>query len=121
MKINMIRKLPQVCLLVTGMLLDLPTQARAQSASPVSEVFQLSIEVSNNYVNTSSTSLHLYVTGDPSYVAVLVDNDNKESANWQPFNSNITVSLGSTEGWHGILVGLKGSSTGARQCGGQSA
>ena len=78
---------------------------------------RFSIEVTNNYVGTNLAPVQLAVAGGvPSYVAALVDSANFAGANWTAYNSsNITVNLGSTEGWHEIWIGLKGLPPEARQ------
>jgi hypothetical protein len=69
------------------------------------------IEVANNYVNTTNASVQLNVTGGvPGYCAVSVDDTNfAADASWTAFAStNLTVSLGTNEGWHDIWIGLRG-------------
>jgi len=52
--------------------------------------------------------------GTPAYYSVRVDNTNFAGATWTSYtSSNITASLGSTQGWHEIWVGLKGPASGA--------
>lgn len=68
-----------------------------------------SIEVTNDYVNSSSVSAQLDVTGYPYYMAVLVDFANFTTTNWTAYtSSNITVNLGTTEGSHDVWIGLRG-------------
>ena len=67
------------------------------------------IQVTNNYVSSSSTPVQLNVTGFPYYVAVLVDDANFDDAVWNTYTtSNLTVNLGLTEGWHDVWIGLRG-------------
>ena len=67
------------------------------------------IEVTNNYISTLSTTAQLDVTGWPYYVAVLVDDTNFADAVWNTYtSSNVTVTLGFTQGWHDVRVGLRG-------------
>ena len=69
-----------------------------------------SIEVANNYANSSSASAQLDVSGTPYYIAISVDDTNYAAdAVWNAcLSSNITINLGSTEGWHEIWIGLRG-------------
>jgi len=64
----------------------------------------------SQYVDANSTPAQLNVTaGAPYYFAVLVDGSNYADANWMAYSSsNISVNLGSTEGWHQVYVGLRG-------------
>lgn len=72
-------------------------------------VVQFSIQATNNYVNTASASLQLVINGSPYYTCALVDDTNLADAVWQSYSgSNITVNLGLTEGWHEILIGMRG-------------
>ncbi|HZT22069.1 MAG TPA: hypothetical protein VFB55_04090, partial [Verrucomicrobiae bacterium] len=73
-------------------------------------VLEFSIEATNNYVRTASPTLQLdIIAGIPFYQAVLVDNTNLAAASWTAYSSsNLTLNLGSTEGWHEIWIGLKG-------------
>ncbi|MGH7952939.1 MAG: hypothetical protein ACREFE_13630, partial [Limisphaerales bacterium] len=79
-------------------------------------IIVFSIQVTNNYVNTSFVPAQLNVSGIPSYIAICVDDTNfSNDATWNTYTStNITIALGSTEGWHEIWVGLKGFSTNAQ-------
>ena len=70
------------------------------------------IEVTNNYVNTTNPPLELNITGGvPFYYTVAVDNTNylADTNSWIAFTStNITASLGTNQGWHDVWVGVKG-------------
>ena len=68
-----------------------------------------SIDVTNNYVNSSSAPAQLAVSGFPYYFAVSVDDTNYAAdAEWNIYtSSNITINLGSTEGWHEVWIGLR--------------
>ncbi|HUZ07012.1 MAG TPA: hypothetical protein VMV89_05935, partial [Candidatus Paceibacterota bacterium] len=68
------------------------------------------IEVTNSYVNTGNVPAQLDVTGSPYYIAVSVDDTNYAAdAVWSLYAStNITVSLGATQGWHDVWIGLRG-------------
>jgi len=76
----------------------------------LSTTVQFTIQVTNNYVSNSYPGLQLNITaGVPFYIAVLVDSTNFGSASWAACTStNLTVYLGTTEGWHDIWVGLQG-------------
>ena len=68
------------------------------------------LEVTNIYVHSSLAPVQLDVTGYPYYVAVAVDDANyKNDATWNVYaGANITVPLGTTEGWHDVWIGLRG-------------
>ena len=93
-------------------LLSMAVQIRAADSISHTDpnTIQFAIEAANNYVNASYVSLILDVTkGVPSSVAILVDNKDLAGATWSAYTSpNITVNLGSTQGWHEIWVGLRG-------------
>ncbi len=65
--------------------------------------------MTNNYFHSSSIPVQLDVTGHPYYVAVAVDDTNYLNAtNWTLYTSaNITVPLGTTQGWHDVRVALR--------------
>ena len=73
---------------------------------------QFSVTATNNYAKASPASVQLELTGGvPSYQAVLVDSTNSAVAIWSPYTStNLSVDLGSAEGWHDVWVGLRGFS-----------
>ena len=67
------------------------------------------LDVANNYVSATSTSVQLEVAGSPYYVATLVDDTNFNDAVWNTYGgSSVTVNLGLTEGWHDVWIGLRG-------------
>ena len=71
---------------------------------------QFSIVVTNNYVNNMAAPVQLSIgSGVPGYIAVSVDDPNYAAdANWQDCTgTNITVNLGTQEGWHGVWIGLR--------------
>jgi hypothetical protein len=80
-----------------------------QSSSDPNILQFISIQVTNNYVKSSSVAAQLNVSGLPYYIAVCVDDTNYEAdAVWNTYSSsNIMVNLGSTEGWHSVWVGLR--------------
>ena len=78
---------------------------------------EFSIEATNNYLNITNASVQLNIIGGtPSYMAVLVDSTNFATTNWTAFTTtNLTVNLGTTQGWHDIWVGLRGLPSDAQQ------
>jgi len=81
-------------------------------------ILQFSIEVTNNYVNNLSAPVQLNVfAGVPSYYAVSVDDTNYiADASWQPYTgTNLSVNLGSTQGWHVVWIGLRGNADATNQ------
>jgi len=80
-------------------------------------VINFSISATNQYVSSLSAPLQLNITaGVPFYIAVLVDSTNSTDANWSPFTSpDITVNLGSIQGWHDLWIGLRGLPPNATQ------
>ena len=67
------------------------------------------IQVANNNANTSLVPMQMNVTGNPYYIAVLVDDTNFNAATWDAYVSPyLTLNLGATEGWHEIWIGLRG-------------
>jgi hypothetical protein len=70
---------------------------------------QFAVVVTNQYVNSGVVPAQLLVTGGmPFTSAVLMDSTNFPSASWLGYSSNLTVSLGSYQGWHDVWVGLRG-------------
>jgi hypothetical protein len=60
-------------------------------------------------VSDPNVSATLAIAGGvPSYMAVTVNNTNFAAAAWQPWNSNITVSLGPGNGLYDVWIGLRG-------------
>ena len=53
--------------------------------------------------------------GIPSYMAVTIDNTNFATANWESWNSNITVYLGPSNGLYDVWIGLRGLAPHATQ------
>ena len=64
----------------------------------------------NLEVVQTTVAVQLNITGgEPAYYAVLVNDTNQAGAVWQPFSgTNLTVTLGSTDGNYDVWVGLKG-------------
>lgn len=73
-------------------------------------IIRFSIDVTNNYVRTNFPKLSMDVSiGSAAYYSVLVDSTNFVGASWTSYTaSNLMASIGSTQGWHEIWVGLKG-------------
>jgi hypothetical protein len=80
-------------------------------------VINFSISVTNQYVNSLNAPLQLNITaGVPFYISTLVDSTNFAEATWNPYtSSNITVNLGSIQGWHDVWIGLRGLPANATQ------
>jgi hypothetical protein len=80
-------------------------------------VVSFNIWATNRYANSYGAAVQVTVNyGVPSYFAVLVDDANHADATWNTYtSSNITVNLGSTEGWHQVYVGMRGLPTNAYQ------
>ena len=78
-------------------------------------IIQFSIEVTNNYVNTSTATVQLNITaGVPGYYAIFVNSTT--TTNWLPFTTtNLAVNLGSTDGVYTVNVGLRGLPANAPQ------
>jgi hypothetical protein len=72
-------------------------------------VIQFSLQFTNQYVNTSLAYGTITVFGGvPAYEAFLVNDTNLADANWQPYSSNVVVSLNAGDGAYEVWVGLKG-------------
>ena len=78
-------------------------------------VISFTIEAANQFVNIPFANAQLAITaGTPSYYAVLVNG--QTATNWLPFvSTNLTVSLGSTDGVYNVSVGLRGLPADATQ------
>ena len=76
-------------------------------------LFAFTLEATNDYVNTVTVGVQLAITaGTPPYYTVLVNG--QTTNNRLPFvSTNVTVSLGSTDGVYDVNVGLKGYATNA--------
>ena len=62
-------------------------------------IINFSLTVTNQHVNTISVPVQLnLLAGTPAYVAVLVNDANLADAVWQPYQSNIVVTLGYGDG-----------------------
>jgi hypothetical protein len=73
-------------------------------------IIQFSLSAPNQYVNSVNAPMQVKVTtGVPFFIATLVDDTNFAGATWNPYTSpDITLNLGSTQGWHDVWVGLRG-------------
>ena len=62
----------------------------------------------HRYVNQANVPLWLAIqAGTPYYYAVMLDSTSFSSASWTAYtSSNLTVNLGSTQGWHTVWLGL---------------
>jgi len=77
---------------------------------------QFSIAPTNPYVNSSSVTVPLnIITGIPFGMAILIDSTNFVTAAWQPYNSNVAVTLGATNGAYDVWIGLRGRLTNTLQ------
>jgi len=79
------------------------------NVAPVTFQF-LSIQATNNYVNSIFAPVQLNVVGNPYYIAISVDDTNyANDASWNAYSSsNVAVNLGLTQGWHNVWIGLYG-------------
>ena len=84
----------------------------------VNPPIQFGISFTNQYVNQASVPLSLAIQcGMPYYCAVPVDSTSFSTDSWTAYtSSNITVNLGSTEGWHTVWVGLCDMLSGGAPC-----
>ena len=70
-------------------------------------------EFSQDHLATTSASGTIVVlSGSPAQMALLVNSTDFASANWLPFNSSITVTLGPSDGRHEVRIGLRSGVTG---------
>lgn len=76
-----------------------------------------SLIASNRFVGTNSLPLQLgLVRGVPSSMALLINDTNFLSANWQFYpGSNVSVALGTNDGTYNVWVGLRGRLTNSQQ------
>jgi len=74
------------------------------------DVISFSLLCTNEYATSSGAPVQVNVSqGIPSYVAVLLDSTNFSGAAWNPYtSSNLTINLGTIQGWHSLWVGLRG-------------
>ena len=78
-------------------------------------VIQFTIESTNDYVHTATANVQVNITGGiPYYYAVFTNSTT--TTNWLPFTTtNLTVSLGPTDGVYTVYVGLRGLPANATQ------
>ena len=78
-------------------------------------IISFTVEAANQYVNLPFANAQLNISaGTPNYYAVLVNG--QTTTNWLPFvSTNLTVSLGSTDGVYAVSVGLRGLPANATQ------
>jgi len=80
-------------------------------------IISFSVSSTNQYANTSGAAVQVnVVAGVPSYFAVVLDDTNFTGATWNAYaSSNITINLGTNQGWHDVWVGLRGLPPEAQQ------
>ena len=80
-------------------------------------VISFSLSVTNNYISSRTVGVQLNVEGGiPFYQAVLINDTNYADVDWQPYTgTNITVTLGVTDGAYSVWVALRGLPTDAQQ------
>jgi hypothetical protein len=80
-------------------------------------VISFSILFTNTLVNTSLIQGTITVSaGVPAYWAVLINDDNVDDADWQPYtSSNILVNLNAGDGDYAVWIGLRGLPADAHQ------
>jgi hypothetical protein len=79
-------------------------------------VIQFYLEFTNTFLNTSPACGTVTVfAGMPSYEAVLINDTNTADAVWEPYSSNVVVSLNSGNGTYNVMFGLKGLPADAQQ------
>ena len=70
----------------------------------ISFTFRLKSQVNT----TNATGSYQILGGVPSYEAVLANSTNFAAATWQPYDGNISLTLGPTDGVYQVWLGLKG-------------
>ena len=85
----------------------------ANSLDP--NIIYFTLSATNYYVNQTNVPLQINLTGGtPSYYSVLINDTNTAGAVWQSYaGTNLTVTLGPTDGMYQVSVGLKGLPTNA--------
>lgn len=72
---------------------------------------QFALDFGTRFVNADNATGNIFVSqGVPEQMAVLINSTNFTAAIWQPYQSNITASLGRTDGEYSVWVGLRGHS-----------
>ncbi len=72
-------------------------------------VIQFNLEFPSSYVNTNVvTGYNSIISGEPAYMAVLVNDTNQADAVWQAYSPNVTVNLDAGDGDYNVMVGLRG-------------
>jgi hypothetical protein len=72
-------------------------------------VISFTVRLGNqNFNSPYASGSFLVLGGVPSYAAVLVNDTNLNDAVWQPYNGNIFMELGPTDGVYQVQFGLKG-------------
>lgn len=67
-----------------------------------------------NFNTTTPTGSYVILSGVPGYEAVLVNDTNLDDAVWQPYDGNISLSLGSTDGVYQVWIGLNPLAAGSQ-------
>ena len=72
-------------------------------------VISFTVSTTNNYVKADAPVQLSITSGTPYYIAISVDDTNYATdASWMPYSgSNVSISLGN-EGWHDVMIGLRG-------------
>jgi len=79
-------------------------------------IIYFSLVFTNQYVNTNPANGTIVVSdGVPFYMAVLINSTDFADAIWQPYNSNVVVSLNAGDGDYDIWIGLRGLPQDAQQ------
>jgi hypothetical protein len=78
---------------------------------------QFSLDVTNEYVTTTTVPLQLSILGGlPSYVAWMINDTDTTHASWQTYTgTNLNVTIGTADGSYTVWVGLKGLPADAQQ------
>lgn len=72
-------------------------------------VISFTVRLGNqNFNSTLASGSYLVLGGVPSYEAVLVNDTNLNDAVWLPYDGNLTLNLGATDGVYQVTMGLKG-------------
>jgi hypothetical protein len=85
-------------------------QSYLQGTEP--NIISFSVTATNNYFKDTHAVVQLEIaSGMPFYQSVLVDSTDFAAATWSACTStNLSVDLGSSDGWHDIWIGLRGFS-----------
>jgi hypothetical protein len=71
-------------------------------------IVQFTVRLGNSHFNTTNaTGNYLILSGVPGEEAVLINTNDFNDAVWQPYDGNITMNLGPTDGVYQVWIGLK--------------